>query len=316
MSCEWNPYSNMKAKQQTNYLNITYFTYMLETLVSMFEYSGLPETVDTSFLEQYLIAEGVATIAQDDSGNWLAVRGGLAGNINPYGLGTDFVGAWVGGSKTWKIGEKCVLVQNNNIRCPDWQVLQFADLLAEIDKSSYTNLKRSRLNPIGVAPTESVRKSLLDAMENSDNGAYKTIMSNNLFDGENPVYTIDLNRVQDIQYLQYLSQFFDMIQKRFYANYGHNMNLTAFNSQSLKDELHGSDSTCWIIPIDRLKQRERAIDEFNKMSGMNATVKFSPVWENEYQIYKNHSMQHETDVSRETNENGGEENDMDENSDN
>ena len=100
MASNWNPYSNMKSKQKTNYLNITYFSNMLETLISMFEYKGLPETVDTSFLEQYLIAEGVASIAKTDSGEWIAVRGGLAGNINPYGLGTDFVGAWVGDSKT------------------------------------------------------------------------------------------------------------------------------------------------------------------------------------------------------------------------
>lgn len=306
MPNNWNPYSNMKSKQKTNYLNITYFSNMLETLISMFEYKGLPETVDTSFLEQYLIAEGVASIAKTNSGDWIAVRGGLAGNINPYGLGTDFVGAWVGDSKTWKIGDNCVLVQNNNIRCPDWQILQFADLLAEIDKSSYSNLKRSRLNPIGVAPTESVRKALSDAMENSDNGAYKTIMSSNLFDGEQPVYTIDLNRVQDIQYLQYLSQFYDMIQKRFYATYGHNMNLTAFNSQSLKDELHGADSTCWIVPLDRLEQRKKAIEKFNEISGMNASVDFSEVWKTEYTIYKNHSVSHETDVSRETTEEGAE----------
>ena len=38
MSKNWNPYSNMKSKQKTNYLNITYFSNMLETLISMFEY--------------------------------------------------------------------------------------------------------------------------------------------------------------------------------------------------------------------------------------------------------------------------------------
>lgn len=134
-------------------------------------------------------------------------------------------------------------------------------------------------------------------------------MSNNLFDGEQPVYTIDLNRVQDIQYLQYLSQFYDMIQKRFYATYGHNMNLTAYNSQSLKDELHGADSTCWIIPLDRLEQRKKAIKKFNEISGMNASVDFSEVWKIEYTIYKNHSVSHETDVSRETKK-GGAENDV------
>lgn len=286
----------MKAKQKTNYLNTIYFTNMLETLVSMFDYTGLPETVDTNFLEQYLISEGIATIAKNDNGDWLAVRGGLCGNISPYGLGTSFTGAWVGGSKTWEIGNNCVLVQNNNIRCPDLQILQFADLMAEIDKSSYSNLKRSRLNPIGIAPTENVRKALADAMQNSDDGNYRTILSNNLVSDSN-VYTIDLNRVQDIQYLQYLTQFYDMVQKRFYANYGHNMNITPFNSQSLKDELHGADSTCWILPLDRLKQRQKAIADFNGLTGLNASVTFSKIWETEYKIYMNHVKSHEGGVN-------------------
>lgn len=91
MSNNWNPYSNMKSKQKTELFDhYIFFLTCWKTLVSMFEYKGLPETVDTSFLEQYLIAEGVASIAKTNNGEWLAVRGGLAGEINPYGLGTDF----------------------------------------------------------------------------------------------------------------------------------------------------------------------------------------------------------------------------------
>lgn len=93
------------------------------------------------------------------------------------------------------------------------------------------------------------------------------------------------------------------------------MNLTPFNSQSLKDELHGADSTCWIVPLDRLEQRKKAIKKFNEISGMNASVDFSEVWKTEYAIYKNHSTSHETDVSRETMREGVK-NDVDENSDN
>ena len=39
---------------------------------------------------------------------------------------------------------------------------------------------------------------------------------------------------------------------------------------------------------------------------MNASVDFSEVWKTEYTIYKNHSVSHETDVSRETTEEGTE----------
>ena len=43
MANNWNPYTNMKSKQKTNYLNITYFSNMLETLISMLNIKDYPK---------------------------------------------------------------------------------------------------------------------------------------------------------------------------------------------------------------------------------------------------------------------------------
>ena len=41
----------------------------------------------------------------------------------------------------------------------------------------------------------------------------------------------------------------------------------------------------WIIPNDRLKQRKKFVETYNKVFGHNATVKYSEAWLNAYNKY-------------------------------
>ena len=50
-------------------------------------------------------------------------------------------------------------------------------------------------------------------------------------------------------------------------------------------EIHSDINVSWIIPQDRLKQRQKFVDTYNKVFGHNATVRFSDAWEKAYQKY-------------------------------
>ena len=65
-------------------------------------------------------------------------------------------------------------------------------------------------------------------------------------------------------------------------------------AQSISDEIHGQDSVSFIIPMQMLKCRQALCSEINRIFGTDISVKFSPVWDIEYQGL----------INRDTNGNG------------
>jgi hypothetical protein len=62
-------------------------------------------------------------------------------------------------------------------------------------------------------------------------------------------------------------------------------------SQSMKqaqqsiEEIHSDTILSWVIPNDRLQQRQKFVDQYNAVFGHNATVKYSDAWAKGYEKY-------------------------------
>ena len=97
--------------------------------------------------------------------------------------------------------------------------------------------------------------------------------------------------------------------KRFYNIYGHALQTQNKTAQQTTDEIHGMDSTSWIIPLERLECRKKMVEEINDLFGTKMTVDFSPAWKLQFEKFKSDSSADSTadasaDSSAESNKGG------------
>lgn len=67
--------------------------------------------------------------------------------------------------------------------------------------------------------------------------------------------------------------------------YGHAMQTSGKMAQQTTEELQGYNSFSMIIPSNRLEERKKGIDEFNRIFNENVTITYSEAWD--YGLYSN-----------------------------
>lgn len=68
---------------------LQYYNRLTELALSMFEWTGLPKSVDPRFLEMCLFADGKAVFFKDDVLNYLALQCAISGRLNVYRIPTQ-----------------------------------------------------------------------------------------------------------------------------------------------------------------------------------------------------------------------------------
>lgn len=284
----WNPYEHMKSNIKKDYDAATHWYNLMISLVSMFDWQGLPDTIRPDLLESLWITQG--TVGVTDFGLDLYTGyGGYCGDYKNF-LNTEYIVTNPGiGDKTFKVGSGGVVGWNNCMRIPDIPMMQFASILTEIDVSERCNVLYSRLLPIPRVHDTTEQTAIEDIIKKMLTGEFAAVISDNVQDNlfGDPQHPdsrfFDLSHVADIDKLQYLNQYRDNIIKRWYQMYGQGMQTTSKLAQQTTDELHGSDAVSMIIPLDRLKYRKKFADELNKMYGTSVSVDFSEAYKDSYQ---------------------------------
>ena len=276
-------YNVLRTKAANDLRYSTYFDILLNTLLEMFEYDGLPDTIPQRFLELYLHTYGNVFVSKIN-GDLYATGGTLSGEIDAYGLGTDAIAVCPVGQAQGKRDIDIVYGINNSTASPDMLVYWIAHLLQENDNSLEHTIIYSRLLPIPVVRDEKEKAAFDELIDTLIKGDLKAFASKNLLadELEQALQTINLSDANKVDKLQYLSRFADDILKKFYNFYGQPINSQNKSAQSISDEIHGMDSVSFIIPIQMLKCREKMCEDINRIFGLNVSVKFSTTWALEY----------------------------------
>lgn len=133
---------------------IDYLERMKKICLSMFEWTGLPDSMNSRFLEMCLYYNGQAALLYDDEYGYLNTMACDGGYINIYGLPTE-VNCYSyrfnqrRSLYTTDIGEEknkeCILVLNNFERIPTCATVElFAKRLAEAQRTCDVNVKSLR----------------------------------------------------------------------------------------------------------------------------------------------------------------------------
>ena len=313
--------SEMYAVIETIKRQNMHFGYLLSADEMMFDYSGLPDTIEQKFLEDYLNISGSAAIARVNGVLYAAPYAGRTGRVNQYGDGENVETTTPNGIEiAGKVGETVAVIYNNTARTPENDLWFDSSTFTEIDKSSNSNIIFARIAPIFAAADDKTKDAIKKIIENVIAGNMEIVTSENIFselqlgDNLSGLKTIDVTEPERIQYIQYLSQFYDVLMRRHFSRRGLPMRTPTKSAQQSTDEIHGLDSVSWFYPMNKLNSRRTGVEMVNRIFGTSITVEFSEIWQQEYDAYKLRILQRDEQAEQQTAEtenetNGGVDND-------
>lgn len=300
--------SEMRANLDTNMRYDSYFSLLLCADEMMFTYDGLPDTVDEKHIEDYLNISGSCGWGRGKDGNiYIAPYAGRTGKIDQYGDGTELDCDTPNGINIkGTIGVDVAVMYNNTARFPQTDLIFDSMQLTELDKSSTSNVIFARIAPLFSCVDDKTKDAVKEIIQNVIEGNVEAVVSQNLADmlgfGQSEgIKTIDMfDHPERVQYLQYLSQFYDVIMRRHFSRRGLTIKTPTKAAQQSTDEIHGLDSVSWYYPLNKLKARQDALKDINRIFGTDIKVRFSDIWQQEYDAYLLRILQQDVQSERET----------------
>ena len=281
-------YRELKEKTKIILSDTSYEETICNMLVSMFDYENLP--FRKVLIEMLLLTTGNCGLYMDDNElkcGWCT----FTGNINSYGFGSDAViYTFDNKSKSfnsWETSKECVVIFNNPLGTPDYNIEKFAKLLTDVDKSIENAVINTRNTKIYRAHDEKERNAIQNAIDQNQNGKPQAIISSNILseflDGENKSnYVVDLTDAGQTDKIQYLSNLHNDLLRRLYNIYGMMSQGSDKIAQQTVAEINNGSSAPFIIPTERLNERIMGVNKINANFGLDIKVDFSEVMKNEY----------------------------------
>lgn len=288
-------YERLAEQRKNLYSELTYFDFLLGVLCSMFTWDGLP--VEQRHLEEYLHINGSLGVQPSDKvpeGFLFVPDPGRDQTLDQFAEGTHAHGVTLGGGLTLdgEIGKDVAICYNNSLHTPDFDLLQYANYLMSVDKAMMINTKISGFAPILFASDSTAHKRIDDMLSQLLEGEIKVIKdsaedTDKLIQTapEQGVYSIDLSSKDRISSVQYHSQLWDDLMRRFFSKYGIDIQHTNKRAQVTTDEANALDAFSWILPLDMLQQRQQFCTVCNTIFRTSWSVRFSDLWQMEYNKY-------------------------------
>ena len=144
-----------------------YYTRLVELSVSMFKWTGLPDSVDPRFLELALFTDGMAVFFNDPNlakkkgeNNYMALRCMIGGTWDAYNI-PKLRKAYASNGYNISLDENnSVIIFNNMIHTNSIRdVEQFADKLSELDETIRVNVKAQK-TPVLILCDETQRLTM------------------------------------------------------------------------------------------------------------------------------------------------------------
>lgn len=139
-NAEW--WQSLRSNQMTYF---RYYNRLVELSISMFEWKGMPETIDLRYLELCLFGLGSAVFFKDDELGYLALKCAATGPLDPYGIPTMRNGYSENGYNAYLTNEDSVIIWNNLIHTNSvLDVQYYSTVLSELDQTIKVNLKAQK----------------------------------------------------------------------------------------------------------------------------------------------------------------------------
>lgn len=263
-----------------------YFDTLLYKLVNRFKYSNCPESLRPELMEAQLILNGTVGIAKGTNGLTSYV-GTYAGDLDDYGIGTNYVGATAINSFDNKIGKDVVVGINTTMRNSNWFFLdRYARMLGLVDESLVIQLLASRDTPVIEVSSDIEKKQYLEAQKKRYRGELAVMVKESSIDDitgatkPKASNVLEPNNSGIVETLDNLNSFHDDLMKRFFLEAGINISSKDKKAQLTVSEVDSYDNYSIINVLDELECRKKMIEEVNNLFGSEITVELSEAYQN------------------------------------
>ena len=299
----------------------SYFKYMMNKTIRMFEYKNLPETIPQRELELILqvCRFVIVTKAPTDDGEKLFVfYGGLGGMpneyyqptqaivSNPYLKFTDVLNlddyikndgnAIVGWNDSMHIG----LFSLNN---------KYASLLAETDLTLKYQLINMRFNNVLTADNDTTKESLIEMYQKVSDGTGFGIVVTKKFMEETNVDKIELRSAHNSVNLKDIIETKQYLMGSWLNELGLNANYNMKRESINESEADLNEDSLLPMIDDMLNQRKLLVDGINAKFGTNIEVELSSSWKKIRKEIALREEQQKVETDSEEQDVSGEEND-------
>ncbi len=249
---------------------IQYFDRLVELSVSMFEWHGLPETVDPRYLELHLFQNGSMVYFRDEVMGDLCLDCIANGQFDVYGnpISRRAYSSYNQYQKTLNESDS-VIIWNNYLRQPSvLNVKMFAKRLYNLDRIIDVNANAQK-TPVLVQGTEKQRLTLVNLYKEFDGNAPFIFGDKNL----------DLNSLRAISTnAPYVADKLYQLKTQIWNEALTYLGISNLSIQKkermITDEVQRNQGGTIASRYSRLEARREAVDKINRMFGTDISVDY------------------------------------------
>lgn len=262
------------ARRKTNFWesavmnNATYIQYynrLIELSIAMFDWTGLPDTIDPRFLELTLFKYGQAVFFEDEVMGYLTLTNAVQGGFDVYGypVASRAYSPYNNYQKNLTLGDS-VIIYNNYLRTPSsLDVEVFAKRLYNLDRVIDVNANAQK-TPVLIKCAETQRLTMKNLYKEFDGNSPVIFGDNGLNDANFTVLSTEAPYVADRIY-QLKTQIWN--EALTYLGIS-NINVQK-KERLITDEVSRNMGGVIASRYSRLNARQNACEKINKMFGLN-----------------------------------------------
>lgn len=259
-----------ESAAMNNATYIQYFNRLVELSVSVFEWQGLPETVDPRYLELHLFQNGSVVYFRDEVMGDLCLDCIANGQFDVYGnpISRRAYSSYNQYQKTLNESDS-VIIWNNYLRQPSvLDVKMFAKRLYNLDRIIDVNANAQK-TPVLVQGTEKQRLTLVNLYKEFDGNAPFIFGDKNL----------DLNSLRAISTnAPYVADKLYQLKTQIWNEALTYLGISNLNIQKkermITDEVQRNQGGTIASRYSRLEARREAVDKINRMFGTDISVDY------------------------------------------
>ena len=258
-----------ESARKNNITSNQYFKRLAELAMVMFEWKGLPDTVDPRFLELTLFFDGQAVFFKDEELGFLCLQCLTAGNFDVYRIPIERRAIAVNGYNKDLTRDDSVIIYNNYLHCNSvTDCAMFADRLYNLDRIVDVNANAQK-TPVLIRANEKQRLTLLNVYQKWD-GNQPVIFADKAMDPNSlAVLNTDAPYVADKVYNLKVSIWNEALTYLGISN----TNMEK-RERLVSDEVIRSMGSVIASRYSRLESRRLAAEKINEMFGLNVEVEY------------------------------------------
>lgn len=258
---------------------------LLNLVMDMFEYKGLPDGIAKRDVELNLITTGHAVfIAKSDGGFICPITNLFGFDQNYQPTWATFANPVYQTTKTYNIHQDCEIIYNNSLQDSIFYIKadsglntfisRYARQLSDIEATSNIYAVNSRLVSIPVSNDNSVIESLKAFFKQLTLGKRAIVSDSSIIEN---FRNVDINRTSVKDGINDWLIARDKILEQFFRDLGVRMN-NPKKAQVIEEEVQSNDQLLLISADDMLKARKEGIERINNMYGLNIQVRINPLY--------------------------------------